>query len=216
MVLKAMLFLHVLIFGFWIGADLAVLYVTRYVINERLSVQTRSMFARALFRLDTAPTCCLTLQIPVGLTLAFQVGLLHISGSLLALAWVLALAWMAVMLRMIHGNSPAGIALRRTERAFRLLLLAGFLISGVTSLMTGYPFVVHWLAVKAIIFAVLILATIGIDRAVKPFFPAMEQLIATGPTPELNAAIASSLTRAYPSVALLYASILAAAAVAIF
>jgi hypothetical protein len=215
-VLNALIFLHVLIFGFWIGADIAVLYATRYVINERYSVETRAAFARALFRLDTSPTVCLTLQLPIGLTMASIMGLLRIDTVWLVLAWLLAITWMLVMLRMIHGSTLASLALRRVERGFRIVLTLGLLGFGILSLLTGWPFIVPWLAVKVLLFAVIMIATIGIDECVKPFFPALNRLVEGDTGPAVNAVVASSLTRAYPFVGLLYAGVLAAAAVAIF
>jgi hypothetical protein len=210
-----MLYLHVLLFGFWIGSDIAVLYVSRFVLDPSLTPQTRSLFGSILFKLDTSPTICMTLMLPVGLTLAGLMGASPVKGGWLVGVWIIGLAWAAGMLTMIHSPKVRPW-LRRGDRTVRLVVIVTLLAAGTISLLHGHPFTQPWIAVKAILFAAVVAASIGIDIAVRPYGPALTQLLATGPTPELNRTISRALEGAYPSVFLMYAAILAEAGVAIF
>jgi hypothetical protein len=211
---NAMIYLHILLFGFWLGADVAVLYLSRVILRPDLTPPLREFLARLMLRLDTSPVICMTLMLPVGLTLAARLGLSPVHGAALVLVWMAALLWMGVMLTLIHSGADRG-RLRRVERSVRVILILVLTTSGLWSLATGSPFSATWLSAKVLLFAAILGASLGIDVSIGAFGPAMGDLIASGSTPAIEARLSGSLHRAYVFVYLMYALILAEAAVAV-
>jgi len=214
-VFNAMIYMHMLLFGFWIGADVAVLYISHFVTDPKLPPMTRALFGRIMFKLDTLPIICMTLMLPVGLTLAENMGLSPIRHGWLFGVWVIGLIWLASLLYLTHARSGAAW-LRTADRVFRVTLVVALTIAAIVSLVINEPFPQRWLAVKVLLFAIIVAASLGIDVSVRPFGSAMERLIAEGPEPELEQVVSRTIRRAYPFVYVMYAAILCAAAVAVF
>jgi hypothetical protein len=150
-------FLHVVLFAYWLGTDLAVLQTSMAANRRGLSTETRSKIREVNALIDMAPRTCLVLMIPVGLTLASRWGL-PINGLGLAAAWVGALAWVWLVW-MVHWTSgrALGTLLWRIDLAIRIVATFGFLSLGAWCLATGAPIASHWLATKILLFGVLVL-----------------------------------------------------------
>lgn len=50
-----LLLLHALLFAYWLGADLAVLYAARYAADKSFSVETRQTISGIMAFVDLAP-----------------------------------------------------------------------------------------------------------------------------------------------------------------
>ena len=77
-----------------------------------------------------------------------------------------------------------------------------------TGLASGSVVTAPWAAAKLAIFAAMVACGLIIRVNLKPFGPAFGALMTTGPTPEVNAAIASSLARCRPFVVAIWAGLL--------
>ena len=169
-------FLHILLFAYWLGADLGVFYGARRASRPGLTYQERIKIRQVVAVVDMAPRTALILMLPVGFQLAAQWNP-AISTFALSVIWISGLVWLALMW-IVHFQvgTPIGEVLRKIDLAIRyvvLLVMAGI---GIMSLMGTGPFAQQWLAVKAFLFAVIIALGLGLRIVAARNPPVMEQL----------------------------------------
>lgn len=225
---KALGFLHLLCFVYWLGGDLGVFYSSRFLQRSDLSPEARRVAGRIMLGLDQGPRICMTLIAAPGVHMAAQAGWLPISSGWLAAIWALSLCWLAMVLLLHFGPhlSPrlgaAGLAgpLAQVDFWFRAALALGlgaFAIDALLAPQFGPPPVAPapiapWLAVKLLVFAALVGCGLGIRIALRPFGPAYASLQRGAPSPEQNLAIEQSLARCRPLVLAIWAGLLLNAA----
>jgi hypothetical protein len=207
-----LIFLHVLLLAYWLGTDLGVFYSSRYILRRDLPVETRATIARILLALDLSPRICLVLTLPVGLSLAADLGLSPIRDGWLVAVWIAALAWLALVVTIYRAEeSPMSAVLRRLDLWLRLGLVAVLVVAVTVSLAGGRPFGASWLALKVGAYAVAVASGVGIRLVLRPFGPALRRLVTGGSSPETEAALARSLRGTYPLVLTIWAMLLLAA-----
>ena len=196
-----LVFLHVLLFVYWLGADIGVFIAARSVTNERLPVPGRAVAAKILFTIDMAPRTAHVMMLPVGFSLAAGMGISPVGGIWLVLIWVAGSAWLGLtwFIRLKTGAPSVRIA-ERFDVWFRAALVAVLVVTGLVSLITGAPFAENWLALKIGLFGVIVASGAGIRLTLKPFGPAFARLVSDGPSPEVNEALRSAMRRSYPFV----------------
>ena len=124
-------FLHLLGFAYWLGADLAVFYSSYYVANEKLSPEVRTTTAKILFALDQVPRMCMTMMLPLGITLAWQMHWLPFPVSIVVLAWFVSAAWLAMVIYLHAAKPGAGkTLLTRFDFWFRLVMALSLICAG--------------------------------------------------------------------------------------
>lgn len=194
-------FVHVLLFVYWIGADIGVFLSARAVVNEKIPVLGRATAAKLLFTIDMAPRSSHVLMLPVGFSLANSAGFSPIGGVWLALIWAGGLGWLSLTwyIRLKTGT-PSGATAERFDVWFRSVLVVVLITTGIVSLLTDEPFSQTWLALKVGLFGVIVASGAGIRLALKPFGPAFGQLMKDGSSPPVEAALKSSMQRSYPFV----------------
>ena len=207
-----LVFVHVLLLTYWLGTDLGVFYSAKFVLRPDLSPQTRGTIARILVALDLSPRVCLVLMLPVGLSLAASLQLSPVRGGWLVLVWVAALLWLTLVVTVYRAEeSPVAKTLRQVDLVIRFALVLVLAVSVVTSLSAGTPFATPWLAWKVAAYTVAIMGGIAIRFGLRPFGPALGQLLTTGSTPEVEQALTRSLKGTYPYVLTIWAMLAVAA-----
>ncbi len=154
------LFVHVLLFVYWLGADLGVFICGMVGRARQLSEEGRRGLKEAGDLIDMFPRTTLVLMIPVGLTLASHYGS-PIHGVLLGLIWAVCLAWLWLVwqVHFQHGQ-PLGKLFWKIDFAIRTVAMLAFVGFGAWCLITGGPIPLHWLAAKILLFGLIILAGI--------------------------------------------------------
>lgn len=204
--------LHVLLFVYWLGADIGVYYASRYVANPALSPETRATVLRIMLWIDQIPRVCLVLMLPVGYTLGFQLGVVHARPVAIGVLWVLVLAWLALVLSIHHSQgTQRGELLRKTDMVVRIVLILALTADALSSFVGEGLLLTRWLAVKMQIYALLIFFGLMIRVAILPFVLAFGRLMREGSTPELEAGIAGGLARSRPWVIAIWIGLIAAA-----
>ncbi|ABL83594.1 conserved hypothetical protein [Nocardioides sp. JS614] len=201
------IFLHIMLLTYWLGSDIGVFYSSRFVVDPQVSGQGRAIAMKIMHMVDLAPRICLILMLPSGVTLmaATPLGEDIFYGWPLALAWVGGLLWLAIMLAAFF-RSPARHAdlTARTDLIVRSLVAVGLLVAAGYAFLVSEPFGVEtnpkWLAGKVAAYALCIVSGVMIRVSLKPFAPAFGQLMSSGSTPEVEAAISGSMRRAIPWV----------------
>ena len=169
--------LHIVLFAYWLGADLGVFYAAGVMARPGLSYDERLRIRDIVLFIDLAPRVALILMLPVGFHMASLAWGLELASQWLGLMWLLAFAWLALMLAVhyLHGR-PHGEFLRRTDLGLRYVILVVMLGLGGYSLVMGTPIGQTWLALKVLLFAGIIGLGLALRIIAAAWAPAMAQL----------------------------------------
>lgn len=162
-----LVFFHVVLFAYWLGADLGVHITARFAIRSDLPLAERIRFLQLVLIIDLGVELAIALLVPLGLTIAWMSGLAALNGFWLFPAWIAGVAWYVVIWKVhlmdIRGDShhPAKNRLEKTERLFRfgfLVLAAGMAVAS----LAGYgPLSTGWLVGKSLLYALaMVLVTL--------------------------------------------------------
>ncbi|MFM8481519.1 MAG: hypothetical protein ACKOCF_10005 [Gammaproteobacteria bacterium] len=207
---------HLLLFVYWLGADLGVFYSARFVRDGTLSRDARAMAVRIMGWIDQVPRYCLVLMLPVGYTLAREVGVVRLPDVGMIVLWIIAAGWLWMVWAIHHyQGTPRADKLRSIDLSWRVVLSLGLLWDAWQGFRgTGHLFA-DWISIKFLLFALLIFCGIMIRVRGKPIGPALRRALAEGSTPELEADIARGFSRTRPFVLAIWALLLVAAWVGI-
>ena len=157
-------FIHVLLFAYWLGADLGVHLAARFAIRADLPFEERMRYLVLILLIDLAPETAIALMVPLGLTLAAMSGVSTLPVAWVAALWVVCVAWLAAVWRQHLDDilrpgerSRLKPLLHRVDHWVRNGILLFTLIIGVTSLLGQGPLLTDWLAVKALLYALAML-----------------------------------------------------------
>jgi hypothetical protein len=207
---------HLLLFVYWLGADIGVFYAARFVRDPNQSLDSRKMAVRIMGWIDQIPRYSLVLMLPVGYTLARQLGLVQLPDVVMILLWLVGAGWLWMVWAIHHyQGTPRAERLRRVDLAWRVVLVAGLLWDSVQGLRGTGHIMADWISIKFAIFALLIFCGIMIRVFGKPIGPALRAVLAGGSTPELEADIARGFSRTRPFVLSIWVLLLCAAMVGI-
>jgi len=205
----ALRYLHVLLMVFWIGADIGVFIAGMRFMDSRRPLAERAAALNLGGAIDRYPRVCFVAMWPVGLQLAYALGVMpQLSRRTLALAWCAAAVWMAAVIAamVLHGK---GAALRwlRIQRAFRT---AGFLVftSLGISAWLGQLHAPPWLSAKLLAYGAICLFAIVLERAFAPVEGMFATIVAEGSTPRAESALRVQMLWTYGWVVAIYAAIL--------
>ena len=156
-----MLFLHVVLFVYWLGPDWGVYVMAPGIWNKDASVSERRRWALTLVRLSQISRNSLILLIPVGVTLAYELGATSLNTVGVALVWVAGVCWVVVSLFMYHRRgTPLGDLMTKLDQGLRLIMIPGLLVVGLASVLAQEPFDQNWIGAKLMVFAFLLFNSI--------------------------------------------------------
>jgi hypothetical protein len=210
--------LHLILFAYWLGADIGVFYASRFVTRPDLSIQARSIVLKIMDVVDMAPRICLVLILPSGVTLiaASDYGRDTFGGWPLLAVWIAGLAWLTLVL-VDHHRRPDrfGALVRRADLLVRLTLVVGLLAVAGYTFVAERPFGVttnpDWLAGKVAAYAVCIACGVGIRVRLAPFGRAWAELVASGSTSDVERRLERSLRGTLPFVYVIWTLLVVAA-----
>lgn len=205
--------LHLLVFVYWLGGDLGAFYTSRFLIRPGVSVDRRMLAAKIVNDVDMAPRTALILAFPTGLTLAHVKGWISLPLPLLAGAWMVALAWLALAwaIHMKHGSAPA--IWRNADLGLRWALILGLAAAAAWNL-SGSGSLPLFLSLKLLALAGCTALGLFIRAVLKPLGPALMGLAGAEPS-AAEASLAATLNRARPLVTSIWALLIAAAFLAV-
>jgi len=156
-----MLFLHVVLFVYWLGPDWGVYVMAPRIWQRELAVSERRRWAATLVRLSQISRNSLILLIPVGVTLAYELGVTLLPSWALWVIWALSVAWVVVSVIMNRARgTPLGDAMTTADQGIRYVMIPFLLIVGVASIIADAPFNQSWIGVKLALFAFLLFNSI--------------------------------------------------------
>lgn len=199
-------YIHILLFVFWLGADVGVYATMIFVKNSKLAMDTRLTLIKLAFYIDLFPRACFALFIPVGFELVNGLGLMALSLPLRLLALAIGLAWAGLhVLVVAQKGSTLAQLLRRINAAFEAIAGLAFVTLGV-SYLTRHPDSA-WLGLKLLLFGLIFWVVLGIDLKFQPFTMIM-RMAATGSTHTQEAQITRATNQTLAWALLLYVLIL--------
>lgn len=177
-----LVYLHLLLFVFWLGGDLGVFVLGQNFRRRSYSLPERLTLLRMLVAIDMGPRSAWAVMMPSSLTLLYAGGWWpELPLVAVAAGWAIGLGWLwLVWDAHAHDMTPRATRDRRIEGGLRWLLMGFYLALGGVSLVTGEPLAPTWLATKALLFGLIFAAAIMIDHAFKPVGPQLIALIEQG------------------------------------
>ncbi len=191
MVYENIVFIHVLLFVFWLGGDVGVFILGQqsrrsdvYSLKERLNL------LKILTMVDMAPRTCIALMVPVSLTLAnaggwWQVPFWLLAGGWLVGAMLLSASWTAFLRQ---GTTEAAIA-KKVDFWLQVTMALFYGTIAISSLTGAGPIADTWLAAKTLLYALIFSTAIMIDVSYRPLGAALQALIADENNIEAEAAV---------------------------
>lgn len=202
-----LLFAHILLFAYWLGADLGVYYASAQAVREDLPLEERLRFLKLALLLDMGPRTALVLIFAVGAHLSLALGIFSGPPVWVAAIWAFSLAWLALVWWLhtheSHASRPALVRLDVTIRYGVVVFLLGL---AAYSLIQGQPFVAGWVAVKIALYAMCIAMGLVLRGAIARWQQGFA-LLSEGQTDAGNRIIASVWKRAALQGRLLWALI---------
>lgn len=205
-------YIHILLFVFWLGADVGVFTSALFARNSKYSFETRATVLQVGLIIDHFPRVCFALILPVGLHLTNLLGLYPISPGGLVAGWVIASAWIVLIVVIgMNQGKPLADLLGKIQLAFQAVMGLVFTVVGLNSLATDAPLYQTWFAVKILLFGLVYWAAIAIDLCFRPFLAPFLEIGQHGSTPEREEAVSRAINNTLVAVATLYVLIAAIA-----
>lgn len=170
------LYAHLLLFVFWLGADLGVFLCARAAVRPGLSPEQRRRTVGLMNAIDMAPRISASLMLTVGGVLTEYVGLPHPWWQMAGIV-LLGPAWLALILVRRPAAGDAGSrALLDPDQAVRLLLALTVPLSVAWSWASGRLDSAPYVGIKLLIFSGLMLAGFLLRRHWRSFHEALAAL----------------------------------------
>ena len=174
-----MAFIHVFLFVYAIGGDVAVHYIGKYLTRSDLSLDERLRVRQMRFMVDMTARTSLVLLLAVGFTLAKTYGS-PVTGIWLGLVWFFCLSWLALVWFVYFAKgTEQGAKLARIDIWIRYLVILVMGSFGLFCLITGGPIASGWLALKIVFFAAILLNGVWI-RKIASQWPTAFELVRAG------------------------------------
>jgi len=213
-----LLLLHVLLFAYWLGADLGVFYAAGFASDKKLSIETRQAISDIMAFVDLAPRLSVPLVGATGISMGFRSGALAIHEIWVWLAWLAALIWVSSNLYIyLNRAEPDRIQpVVQFDTFWRTVVLI-VVASAATASLLGVGItssVSH--AVKLLLLAMTIALSLVLRAMFKPYRPALRRIAAGGDNAIESAIMTAALARARPIVISIWALTIAAAAIGLW
>ncbi len=204
--------LHVVLFAYWLGGDFGVYVCSRYIARTDLQVAERERFLEALMAIDIMPRTAIVLLPVVGLQLAVMRGSVNLGTSGQTFAWLIGMTWLSVVWMAYRTlRQPSNRYWQRIDVIWRILLIAGLIIVGVQSLRYSTPIHTYWIAVKVIVYAVLLIVGLYLRVSIRGWREGFVRLRAGERSAEVDALFVDGHRRARYAAWFFWALIMAMA-----
>ncbi|MDE0801569.1 MAG: hypothetical protein OSB02_12650 [Rhodospirillaceae bacterium] len=196
-------FFHIIMAGLWLGMDMGVYNCGMKVRDPSLSIETRAAMAKVSGFLDMGPRSAVIILLMLGITMTslggwgFQGGYgpdLAIAAALIGIVWLSGL-WHQYWVdhpNLGEARPEAHVkfqtVFRKWDIRMRVVVTGILLFTAIWSLTGDGPIVATWLAVKLVLFSVIVSCGIGIRIYIPQARAAIADIFANGSTPEREAA----------------------------
>ena len=154
-------FLHILVFAVIVGSELPALYALRLARAPGAGEAARAMAIRVKRYADALSASMLVLLLPLGVQIATELGIFTLSSSSwLYATWIVGLAWLAIaVLSEVSGASVWARRIYKGECVLRIIIGLGNVYDAVAAFAGAGMIQAHWLAVKVLLFGLVLVAS---------------------------------------------------------
>ncbi len=201
------LFLHILLFVFWLGTDLGV-FLLAAKISERgdLGVEARATVLQLGMVLDRMPRTCMALIFASGLQLAASGGYVAVDGLWLGLVWLASIGWAAVLWAgFLNPGTPTEALSHKINLAMNAVLAIGLLGLAAATLIWASPALAAWLGLKILMVGLIGVCGVALDLAFAPAAMRFARIAGGETSDEINAQYSVDLVPVYRWVLAIYA-----------
>ncbi len=198
-------YVHILLFVFWLGADVGVFLSAVMAKDSSMKFESRAAIMKLGLLVDLFPRTCFALILPVGLHMTRDFGLYPVPGWMLIVSWIIAAVWIwAFMTGYRNEGKPLAVTLAKAQLVFEGVMGAIIVAIAVMSLINGAPIADAWFAVKILLFGFVFWAALGIDFAFTPAIKPFMEIGTEGSTPEREALFSKHVNHTLVWVLTLY------------
>lgn len=195
-VYSLLLYVHLLLFVYWLGADVGVFGLALGLKNSSYSCEQRLLMMRLSLTFDMVPRMAMIAVSPVGLHLANRSGLVDVPDWLFMVIWMLAVAWMiGEWLAYRRRGRPEAVRFYIGNGVIMMVACFGWLGYGIASIIDGSPFTALWLAVKVMLAGAVFLVSTMMAVFYAPIEGILQQMEADGTSAEIEARLRSQVNR---------------------
>jgi hypothetical protein len=183
MLINALLTVHIVVLGYWLGSDLCINSTFRYVSwADSMPFAERNKLMDQVLDIDQHVRYAMVLQFGLGTALAAMLGYLPGGALLAAVAAGIAVAWL-VLVETTHRfrQQPVGAPLASLDRGTRYIAIAATLVLAIGGL-TGYLILAGWLALKLGLLAGAIICGLGIRFELIRYYKVWHEIGTAGST----------------------------------
>ena len=204
-------FLHIFLFVFWLGPDVAVYAWSRKVVEAGASAEQRLVAGQMMVLVDVMPRVAISLMLTVGGLLSEYVGLEHPWWQMAGIV-LLGPVWLTlVLIAVFRDGTPFGVNAQRFESWLRWLLIIVVPLSVAYSTVTGRLALAPYVGAKLLLFAAVLLFGHFLRARLAPLRQALAELGTAGPSAAGDEAMRVSLARSRPWSAAIWLALLTAA-----
>ncbi len=202
---EGLVFIHLLLFVFWLGGDLGVAILGEHFRKRDYSMPERLTILKLLVINDLGPRFAWALMVPITISMLGAGGYWDVPLWGLVLAWAIGGYWLW-LITSTHklGQNPKAKPLKTQEFWLKIALCVFYLSLGGISLLTDGPLIEDWLASKALLFGFIFAAATMIDVKFKPLGPALGALLEIGSNDQTEASVLKIMNRTRNWVRIVY------------
>lgn len=200
------IFVHIILFVFWLGADLGVFLLTKKATDPSLDIAQRDICMHMANVIDLTPRMAFTLMFPVGLMLVPAYGI-EVPVLVTVVVWLIACVWLVVTIGLMKGGPALQATLAQVTRWWQWALTIGLGGLGLYALATDTIFPPDWLALKVFLFGMIGLLANSLSWFYAPAGPAYAAIQAEGSTPEREAQFKTAVNKTLVAVGTLYTTL---------
>jgi hypothetical protein len=191
-----LVFIHLLLFVYWLGADVGVFALALALKNPNYSHEQRILMMRMSLTIDMVPRMAMITVAPVGLQLARLGGFIDMPGFLMALVWAVAIPWMiGEWIAFRRMGQPDAVRVYIFNGLCMMIFCFAFTGFGVVSLVNGSPIVPVWLALKVLLAGMLFLVSIMMAVFYAPLERIFDRMATEGSHDAIEAEVRSQVNK---------------------
>lgn len=192
--------IHIVLFCYWLGGDIGVFYSSKFVVDPKLSRETRLVATKIMMGCDLIPKICMSLMLTVGGILTEFHGIPHPLWQTIGII-LLGPFWLTIVLVLHFKHNASFIPLlTKFDFWFRCFMVVALLVSTAYSWSIGRLDEDPWVAAKLIGFAFLIFCGVMIRIGLKGFGETYVKIIQDNYTDADNDKMIASLAKVKPWV----------------
>jgi len=204
-------FLHVFLFVFWLGPDVAVYVWGRKAVEAGATAEQRVVAGQMMTLVDFIPRVAISLMLTVGGLLSEFVGLTHPWWQMAGIV-LLGPVWLALVLfAILRDGTPFGATARQLEFWLRSALIVVVPLSVAYSTITGRLAIAPYVGAKLLLFAAILLFGQLLRFRLAPLRTGLADLAAGQSSPALDARMGTSLASSRPYSVAIWVALLVAA-----